>query len=284
MIQGIWDLLVSRHPVVTAYVFVLGACIGSFANACAYRIPREIGLSDERSFCPLCGTKIRWFHNIPIFSWLWLRGRCADCGGRISVLYPLVEVMGGVLFAMLYARHGLPMATAYWVLTGMLLVGMRTDIEWQIIPDRVTLGGFGAGVAFSAALPRLHGAADTFGGLKAALIGATVCAAGLYMVAWLGTRLLKKEAMGLGDVKLMLCFGAFLGWQGGIFSAMAGSVVGAVLGVGFLWASGRKWGTFMAIPFGPPLMVGAWFWLLGGREAWNIYFADAEALAFLLAP
>ncbi|MCC6356773.1 MAG: prepilin peptidase [Verrucomicrobiae bacterium] len=284
MIGGIWDLLVSRHPVVTAYVFVLGACIGSFANACAYRIPREIGLSDERSFCPLCGARIRWSHNIPICSWLWLRGRCADCGGRISVLYPIVELLGGVLFAALYARHGLPLASAYWVLTGMLLIGMRTDIEWQIIPDRVTLGGFAAGVAFSAVLPGLHGADDALAGVKAAVIGGAVCAASLYLVAWLGTRMLKKEAMGLGDVKLMLCFGAFLGWQGGVFSAMAGSVLGAVLGVGCLWVSGRKWGTFMAIPFGPPLMLGAWIWMLGGREGWNAYLSDAEALSFLLAP
>lgn len=279
-----WDLLASRHPVMTAYVFVLGACIGSFANACAYRIPREIGLSDERSFCPLCGARIRWFHNIPVFSWFWLRGRCASCGGRISALYPAIELMGGVLFALLYVRHGLPIVAAYWVLTGMLLVGMRTDIEWQIIPDRVTLGGFAAGVGFSAALPGMHGAVDAVAGIKEAVIGAIICGVALYVVAWLGTRMLKKDAMGLGDVKLMLCFGAFLGWQGGVFSAMAGSVIGAVVGIVCLWVSGRKWGSFMAIPFGPPLMLGAWLWLLGGREAWNAYLSDASELSFLLAP
>lgn len=284
MMQDMWGMVASRHPLVVAYVFALGACIGSFANACAYRIPREIGLSDERSFCPLCGQKIRWFHNIPVFSWFWLRGRCASCGGKISVLYPVIELMGGVLFVLLYWKHPPLVASAYWILTGLLLVGMRTDIEWQIIPDRVTLGGFGLGVLFSAALPQMHGASDLSTGLKAAIIGALVCGASLYVIAWLGTKLLKKEAMGLGDVKLMLCFGAFLGWQGGVFSAMAGSVIGALLGVFCLWISGRKWGSFMAIPFGPPLMLGAWLWLLGGREAWNAYLSDAAELSFLLAP
>ncbi len=284
MIRDAWEVLLSRHPLMVAYAFVLGACIGSFANACAYRIPREIGLADERSFCPLCGARIRWFHNIPVVSWLWLRGRCASCGGPISVLYPAVELLGGALFAVLYARHGLPEATAYWVMTGMLLIGMRTDIEWQIIPDRVTLGGFGAGVVFSALLPGLHGAGDPYDGIKAAVLGAAICAVSLYVVSWCGTRLLKKEAMGLGDIKLMLCLGAFLGWQGGVFSAMSGSVIGAVLGVGYLWLSGHKWGSFMAIPFGPPLMFGAWLWLLGGREAWNAYLSGGEGMDFLLAP
>lgn len=284
MILDASDLVVSRHPVMMAYVFVLGACIGSFANACAYRIPREIGLCDERSFCPLCGQKIRWFHNIPVFSWFWLRGRCAGCGGWISMLYPAIEFLGGLLFVLLYWKHSLPLAVVYWVFTGLLLVGMRTDIEWQIIPDRITLGGFGAGVALSAAVPGLHGAAEWGASLKAAIIGATICGVSLYLIAWLGTRLLKKEAMGLGDVKLMLCFGAFLGWQGGIFSAMAGSVIGAVLGIVCLWASGKKWGSLMAIPFGPPLMLGAWLWLMCGREAWNSYLSDAEELSFLLAP
>lgn len=281
---GIWHIIELRHPVVTFFAFLLGACIGSFVNACAYRIPRDIGLSDDRSFCPLCGTPIRWWHNIPIVSWLWLRGRCAYCGGKISPLYLVIEAMCAALFSILFVRYGMPVAGAYWVLTALLLLGMRTDIEWQIIPDRVTLGGFGLGVLFSALLPGLHGETGWQEGMESALFGAAVCGSCLYAIGWAGTRLLKKEAMGLGDVKLLLCFGSFLGWQGGIFSAMAGSIIGAAIGMVFLWATGRKWGSFMAIPFGPPLMMGAWLWLLGGRELWNAHFGGIPELAGFLAP
>ncbi len=265
------------------FCFLIGLCVGSFLNVCAFRIPRDIGIASPRSFCPACGADIPWYLNLPVLSWLWLRGRAACCGARFSARYPVVELAVGLLFAALFHRFGLPLAPVYWVLVSLLVLGMCTDFDWLLIPDRVTLGGAAAGTVFSVVFPHLHGTSDWAEALNRALLGGLVPALLLLAVAKVGTWLLKKDAMGLGDVKLMGCIGAFLGWKAGLFSIALGSILGSAAGLVWLAVQKReKFGSGVAIPFGPPLMAAAVVWLFGGQEWWDAAFAGYDGVLDVL--
>jgi leader peptidase (prepilin peptidase)/N-methyltransferase len=140
------------------FAFIFGALIGSFLNACIHRLPRGISLDHpRRSFCPHCETTIRWYHNLPIVSWLWLRGRCAKCGASISPRYLLVEILTALVFFGLWVKFGLPLAPAYMLFAALLIAATFIDFEHYIIPDEITLGGAVAGIVLSAALPGLMG-------------------------------------------------------------------------------------------------------------------------------
>ncbi len=268
-----WHLLIPDPATRPLVAFGFGLIIGSFLNACAYRIPREISVVAPRSFCPECGTLIPWHHNIPVLSWLLLRGQAACCGTRIHWFYPVVEFLTAVLFAAIFWVHPLPVALAYAAFSSLLIIGMITDFEHLIIPDRVTLGGAVLGIACSVLVPALHGAETWKGGLNSSLAGAALGGGVLWAVAAAGSKLLNREAMGQGDVKLMMCIGGFLGWQATVFSIALGSVIGAVAGLAVLFARKEKIGSFLAIPFGPPLMLSAILWTFGGRQWWDAYFA-----------
>jgi leader peptidase (prepilin peptidase)/N-methyltransferase len=141
-----------------AFAFALGAVIGSFLNACIHRLPRDISIGNpKRSFCPHCKATIPWYHNLPIVSWLWLRGRCASCGAPISPRYILVEILTGCVFLGLWLKFGLPLAPAYWIFASLLIVATFIDFEHYIIPDEITLGGTAAGIAACALVPALMG-------------------------------------------------------------------------------------------------------------------------------
>ncbi len=254
----------------TAFSALFGAIVGSFLNVCIYRIPLEKSVVRPRSHCPQCGTQIAWYDNVPVLSWLLLRGHCRHCQGRISPRYALVEALTAALFAAVWSRYGWdPRTPVYWLVVSGLLLGSFVDLDHLIIPDRVTLGGMAAGLVLSAALPVLHDAASWLEGLSAAVIGLAAGAGALGLIAELGRRAFKKEAMGLGDVKLLGAVGAFLGWRAVLFTLVVSSFVGSFVGVYLIVRKGREWQT--RIPYGPYLALAAVLWLLGGDGWWRAY-------------
>lgn len=261
---------------------LLGACVGSFLNVCIYRIPRDESVVRPRSHCPHCHTMIPWHLNIPLLSWLLLGGRCRFCRGPIVVRYVLVELLTAILFLAVFMQwdaispalgmHPLPdfsLVPLYWIFLAGLVLGTFVDFEHLIIPDSVTLGGMAAGLVFSFLVPALQGAEAHLTGLLRSGIGAAAGFGGMLLIAELGTRVFRKEAMGFGDVKLMGAIGAFLGWRAVLFTVLASSFFGSVVGVSLI-AAGR--GKLQSqIPFGPYLSAAALVWMFWGPRLWQAY-------------
>ena len=229
-------------PMEFAVMCVLGAIVGSFANVCIHRIPRGESIVRPASHCPSCHTSIPWYHNLPIFSYLVLAGRCRYCRERISPRYLAVEVAAAAVFVLLWWRVGWSaVLPAYLVLFTVLLIISFIDLDHQIIPDVLSLPGIVAGLLASLlVLP--HGALW-------AVIGGLVGGGVLYAVAVLGGLILKQEAMGGGDIKLMAMIGAFLGWRMSLLTIIFAAFLGSIIGGGaiLLLRRGRR----TPIPFGP---------------------------------
>ena len=340
----------------SAVVLVFGLVCGSFLNAVIHRLPRGVGLSHpRRSFCPQCGRSLPWYENIPVFSWIFLRGKCSGCGAPISARYPLVEALTAALFLALWWNFSPAIAAAYMVLAALLVAGTFIDLEHMILPDSLTVGGAVAGVVLAMLVPGLLPGESWDARLRSGLFGAGVGFAALFAVVELGKLafgrkrldlespekfrltlrenkpflliageeweleeffyrptdrlelhlkgggswylgpqglvregqlapyaeysgaegeasaiVVPREAMGFGDVKLMLTLGAFLGWPGALFSIAAGSVVGAVCGVALLAL--RKVDEAGRIPFGPYLAAGALLWVFAGTTVVDFLF------------
>lgn len=253
---------------VTAFMY--GAVVGSFLNVCIWRIPRDESIIHPRSHCPKCGKLIAWFDNIPLLSWTLLGARCRHCGTRISVCYPLVELLTALLFLGVWLKYGFDGRTlVYWLVVGGLILGSGVDLKHYILPDRVTLGGIVAGLIFSPWVPKLHGETTALAGLTASAIGAATGFFGLWAVAWIGEKIFKKEAMGFGDVKLMGAVGALMGWPGVIFTITISSFIGSIVGVTLILAGKRKWQG--RLPYGPFIAAAAILWVLGGGELFESY-------------
>ena len=224
---------------------VLGAIFGSFLNVCIARWPVRESVVKPRSRCPSCRGGIAWYDNIPVLSWLILRGRCRHCGARISIQYPLVELATAIIWAAAAWRHGPSLDSLQWAVFGTILLGIAmTDAQQYIIPDEFSLGGLVIGLLFSLAAG--------WGGLGQAVVGAVVGFAVLWLVGLLGTLAFKEEAMGGGDVKMMAMVGAFLGWQGVLLTIFLGALLGSIIFVPLSLVGPRK-----LVPFGIFLAVGA---------------------------
>ncbi|MBN1671274.1 MAG: prepilin peptidase [Kiritimatiellae bacterium] len=262
------------NAVFAAFVFFFGACIGSFLNVCIYRIPRDESLVRPRSHCPTCGHMIAGYDNVPLLSYLLLRRRCRHCGTRISFRYFLVELLVAVLFLLVWRQHGpQPRTPVYWLVVSGLVVGTFVDFEHLIIPDRVTLGGMVAGLLLSALVPSLHAgdvAIPFYIALARSALGLAVGVALLLAIAILGKLIFRKDAMGMGDVKLLGAVGAFLGWQAVLFTIVVSSFAGSVVGISLVLARRKKMQS--RIPYGPYLALSAILWLLGGAELWHAYW------------
>lgn len=240
----------------TAAAALLGAVVGSFLNVVIYRLPRGESLVRPPSHCPRCGHRVRPWDNVPILSYLVLRGRCRDCGAPISPRYPLVEALTAALSALLWLRVGPAWAFGpYFVFVAGLVAVTFIDLDHKIIPDSLSLGGIAAGFAASFV---------TGLGPVQSLLGAGL-GAGLLLAVALGYRAVTgREGMGLGDVKFLGAVGAFLGWQAVLFTVFVSSLVGAAVGVA--WGLARGGGLRLEVPYGPFLCLGAALYLYAGPE------------------
>ncbi|HLB86913.1 MAG TPA: prepilin peptidase [Terriglobales bacterium] len=236
-------------------IFLLGLAFGSFLNVCIYRLPRHLSVVRPGSACPECQHAIRFYDNVPILSWLLLRGRCRDCKARISPRYLVVELLTGALFLACYAHFGLTLATLKYCVFGFLLLGLIfTDAETHLLPDKMTLPGLGIGLLFSLAVPVNDLASQFLPGLFSlpvssdiswhllsladALLGAAVGASFIYGAGAIYLRARGVEGMGFGDVKLMAMVGAFLGIKLTIFTLFTASIAGSLVG---LWTVFVVW-------------------------------------------
>lgn len=224
---------------------LFGLLIGSFLNVCIIRLPADQSVVRPGSRCPKCETSIRWWDNIPVFSWLILGGKCRSCKTRISVLYPAVELLVGLLFFGAVLNYGLTIEAARAAIFGTLLLGIAlTDGRTYLIPDEFTLGGLA--IALVIAL------ASGFQILLGALIGALVGFLVLWVVGAAGKWLLKEEAMGGGDIKMMAMVGAFLGWQGVLLTIFLGALAGTLIFLPLKLMRKNR-----LVPFGVFLSLGA---------------------------
>lgn len=247
----------------TLLIGVLGAVIGSFLNVCIHRLPRGESLVRPRSRCPACGALIRAFDNVPLLSFLWLRGRCRDCRAAISIRYPAVELLNGLGYVLLWRRFGwTPDALIYGVFFSALVVVTFIDWDHQIIPNRITLPGIVVGLVSAATV--------LTGSFVDAVIGAALGGGLLYAVAVASEWVLKKEGMGLGDVKLLAMIGAFLGWKAVLVTVFVGALGGSFVGLALMALKLKRRDD--PIPFGPFLALGAVSALFAGPEliAWYL--------------
>lgn len=216
-----------------AMAFVFGACVGSFLNVCIYRIPAGRSIVTPGSHCA-CGAPIAWHDNIPILSWLILRGRARCCGRPFSVRYPFVELLTALLFTVCWCSFPPAKALCGMLLCAALIAATFIDLDHMIIPDAFTLGLGVVGVALSFAVPGLHGRQHELfiiASVRSGIDGLTGLLVGSGLVLWialLAETVLKKEAMGFGDVKFVGAIGAFVGWQGAVFTVFGGAVVGSL--------------------------------------------------------
>jgi len=255
------------------FFLALGAVIGSFLNVVIHRLPRRASIVFPPSTCPRCGERIRPYHNIPIVSYLILRGRCRSCGGSISPRYPLVESLTAALTVGLYLLLGLTVPLAIYLPFTWALVALAfIDAEHQILPDRITLPG----IAASLSVPLLGGVdslpwGDGVGRIGWAdwVLGVALGAGIPYLVA-AGYRLtqLRKpveerlDGMGMGDVKMLAMVGGFLGWKLVLLTILAGSILGSIWGLSGVALS--RYGMKHALPFGTFLALAAFLALTGG--------------------
>ena len=243
---------------------LMGLIVGSFLNVVIYRLPLGQSLVTPPSRCRNCGYTLRWFDNIPVFSWLFLGGRCRQCGTGVSIQYPAVEVITSVLFMLviLLTPPG-PLMASRLLLVCILIALFGIDLEHQILPNVITLPGIVIGVIFSVIAPP---------GWKDALIGVLIGGGILYAIAW-GYYLWRRvEGMGMGDVKMLAMIGAFLGWKAVLVTLVLSSFVGAFVGLGMMAA--QRTTMKYALPFGTFLALGAVIAMFAGEPlaAWYAGF------------
>lgn len=216
------------RTIVLIYAAVVGACVGSFLNVCITRWPEGLSVVRPRSRCPRCNSGIAWHDNIPIVSWLLLRGRCRGCGLPISPLYPSVELATAVIWLLSASAYGATFTGLRVAIFATLLLGIAvTDLRTYTIPDGFTVPGF-VFLLLSSVVAVFLGDHGPFVGPWAALLGACVGAGAIAIVGWLGEVTLKKEAMGFGDVTLMALVGAAVGPELALLTVFIGAAIGAV--------------------------------------------------------
>lgn len=237
----------TADPTLLAAAGVLGLLVGSFLNVCIHRLPRDQSVIAPPSHCPSCGRTLRWFHNVPVISWLVLGRRCAYCRTAISWRYPLVELLTAALFV-LHAWWFGPSAllAVRLAFAAALVVLFLTDLDCRILPNEITVGGLVAGLVAAWFLPP---------GIRSALIGAALGGGILWATGALYERVRGVEGMGMGDVKMLAMVGAVLGWPLMLLTLVFASFTGGLFGMALI--AMRKDARTTAVPFGTFLAVGA---------------------------
>ena len=233
-----------------------GLAVGSFLNVVIHRLPRGISIVWPPSACAYCGARIRWYDNVPVVSWIVLRGRCRDCHAPISIRYPLIELVTMAAFLACYWVFGPGLLlVARLLLTTALVALFAIDLEHQLLPNAVTLPGIAVGLACSLVLPP---------GLRDALIGAVAGGGLLWAIAEAWQRLRHMDAMGGGDLKMLAMVGAFLGWKLVIVTFVLSSIIGGLFAAVLLAL--RKTTLTTAVPYGTFLAIAAF--IAGLRGDW----------------
>ena len=278
-----WRQLGLCYPVVwfsaVAGAFALGACLGSFLNVCIWRIPRGESVVTAPSHCTSCGTEIRWFDNLPVISYIVLRGRCRTCHAPYSCRYAVVEALTGLLFVAILLKAALvrqvpAVIPLYWWTVLLAVSCGWIDAKHRIIPDALTFPALLFGIAVHALLPSACGLKTVWGGALYALLSAAVPGFFLSLFTLLGRRIAGRDVLGWGDVKFIAACGALLGIPGALFVLLAGSFSGTVYGL-FLSLKRHRPLSRCAIAFGPFLAAGAVIWTLCGNWVWHWYLTLA---------
>lgn len=252
-------------PILSSIIFAFGACIGSFLNVCIYRLPLKISVVTPPSSCPVCKTKIRYYDNIPILGYLFLRGKCRTCETRISAKYPAVEFLTGMMAVASFFSFGLTFhALAYFIFISSLIVITFIDIDYRIIPNVITLPGIPIAIlTASFVLPEMT--------LLKSIAGLLAGGGSLYLVAFTYGLITGKEGMGFGDIKLLAMIGALTGIEGVILTVLLSSISGTLAGICTMIVQKRK-DLKLAIPFGPFLSLGSIIYVFFGEQIINWYF------------
>jgi len=248
----------------TLISIVFGALVGSFLNVCIFRLPKEESIVWPGSHCPHCNTPIKFYDNIPLISYILLKGRCRHCHRPISFQYPLIEGITAFGSAILFVKFGPSLSYLfYFAFLASLIVITVIDLHHQIIPDVISLPGIGVGLLASLIIPQIN--------FLDSLIGVLLGGGSLFLVATVYQWLFKREGMGGGDVKLLAMIGAFLGWKAVILTILLSSLIGSITGVIMMVLKGTDFK--YAIPFGPFLSLGAVISLFYGENLirWYLY-------------
>lgn len=262
-------------------VFIFGAMWGSFLNVCIYRIPEGHSIVRPPSTCR-CGQQIPFYLNLPIIAWFLLKGKAACCDEKLSFRYPLVEALTGILFLFSWLSYSPVVAFIGMTFIAILIAATFIDLDHMIIPDIFSIGGMILGVIVSIFVPELHGFSQ--GGIEAhwyswieAMLGVFIGTSMIYWIATIGEIILKKPAMGEGDVKFLAAIGAFTGWQGALFALFGGAFIGTIIILPYLLMqqlTKPKEPKLQELPFGPFLALGAVVYFLWLNNFVDAYFAQ----------
>lgn len=243
-------------------VSLFGGLVGSFLNVCIYRIPNKKSIVYPPSSCMSCNAKIKFYDNVPILSYLILKGKCRSCGVSLSVQYPIVEFLTGFFAFIIFYEYGFTSYTvAGFIFVSALIVITFIDLNLRIIPDVITLPLIPIAFVASFFIPLIE-PLDSF-------IGFLAGGGGLYLIAFMYEKISARQGLGGGDIKLLAMIGAFLGWKGVLVTVFLSSFIGAIIGVVLMGFYGKD--SKFAIPFGPFLSLGATFYMLYGTEFLNWY-------------
>jgi leader peptidase (prepilin peptidase) / N-methyltransferase len=281
--------------IIQPWIFILGTIAGSFLNVCIYRIPRKISLLWPGSSCINCNATVGWYDNIPVFSYLFLKGRCRHCGHNISIRYPLVEIITGFVFWLLFYNicivrgESLYNYSLYIIFCCLLIICSFIDLKLHIIPNKITYTGLIFAPVASLLCPGLHNPNsslkyfENIGNLwvnsfLASLMGMFIAAGLVFLCGVIGKIVFKKDAMGFGDVKLMGVIGGFLGWKLGVATFFLAPFLGLSFGIPKLFLKKEH-----VIPYGPFLSLAAFICILSKDFFTSIINSYMNAFAYLFS-